>query len=375
MSSAATKLTCAWVNKKLDEYEQQENDDTIMLRAMISEIIDRLALEGLVYRQRFTPSMVGVDPSNRYGDGLDPERVHKLLLAIFKAGWSWDEVGQAICREVGHNEHEALAFQVELAIDSDEMLAPASPDTMKVFTLSCGHTTAALACVLAGAKAHLEDLQFLCFDGRLSLAKLRELQPKFAEAVDTGLEYKTIRHVVIELCPRLSTYVQEAYNLSHSAAQIETCFQVLRKVYFEAARHQKRDVTPPWDAIKKKIGATRPAHALHVAGYAAFVKAHVDKDGLLLQRIGAYLKSVPGKASVRGSLYATLAQQQCTDMPEYVEMVIKAMYKPREGELPKGWCQHPARLARHRCYRSKARAVREASCDHDEGSHEGLGQR
>ena len=69
MSAAATKLTCAWVNKKLDEYEQQENDDTIMLRAMISEIIDRLALEGLVYRQRFTPSMVGVDPSNRYGDG------------------------------------------------------------------------------------------------------------------------------------------------------------------------------------------------------------------------------------------------------------------------------------------------------------------
>lgn len=250
--SQALKDVFVWVHKKLDEYEQVDNDDRVMLRALISEIIDRLAKENLVYLQRFLPQMVGVDPTNRYGDGLDPERVHKLLLAIFRAGWSWDEVRQAICREVGHNEQDAMTFQVELSIDSDDMLAPAQPENMKVFTLSAGHTTATLACFKAGVKVHLEDLQFLCHEGRLSLAKLRELQPKYAEAVDMGLEYKVIRHAVIEQCPRLSGYVQEAYNLSHSAAQIETCFQVLRKVHFEAARYQRLDATPPWDTIKKR---------------------------------------------------------------------------------------------------------------------------
>jgi hypothetical protein len=151
-----------------------------------------------------------------------------------------------------------------------------------------------------------------------------------------GLEYKVIRHVVIEHCPRLSGYVQEAYNLSHSAAQIETCFQVLRKVHFEAARYQRLDATPPWDTIKKKkIGATRPAHSHHVDGYAAFVKAHVDTDGELLRRISTYLKSVPVKASVKGSLYSALAEIKCHETPEYIEMVVKAMYNPGKAAFRK----------------------------------------
>ena len=97
----------------------------------------------------------------------------------------------------------------------------------------------------------MEELQVLCHDGCLSLAKLRELQPGYAQAVDTGLEYKTIRYCIYQACPRLSVYVQEAYNLMHSAAQIETRFQVLRKVHVEASRYQLRNSPPPWGAIKK----------------------------------------------------------------------------------------------------------------------------
>ena len=115
----------------LDEYEKVDNNVKIMLRAVISEIIDRLMVDGFVYMQRWVPQMCGVDPTNRYGDGLDPERVNKLLLAIFRAGWSWEEAKQAICREVGPKEQTALDFQVELSLDSDEMIAPVNVDNMK----------------------------------------------------------------------------------------------------------------------------------------------------------------------------------------------------------------------------------------------------
>ena len=97
-NAAKLKDACSYVNGKLDEYEKVDNNDKIMLRAVISEIIDRLMVDGFVYMQRWLPQMCGVDPANRYSDGLDPERVHKLLLAIFRAGWSWEEVKQAICR-------------------------------------------------------------------------------------------------------------------------------------------------------------------------------------------------------------------------------------------------------------------------------------
>ena len=76
--------------------------------------------------------------------------------------------------------------------------------------------------------------------------------------MDMGLECKTIRYAIVLAHPRLSGYVQEAYNLMHSAAQIEPCFQVLRKVHVEAARYQLRSSTPPWDAIKRKSEPRAP---------------------------------------------------------------------------------------------------------------------
>lgn len=336
-TTVSIKEIASKINYILDQHENDEvgDDDKPMIRAMISTIMRLLMDTNWSYSQAFPWSMVGVDPSNRYGDGLDPERVHKLILAIFSAGWCVEETSMAVAREVDGNDSDAIDSNVQLAIDACDMLPPVNPQTLKVLTLSCGHTTAGLGCFGHGVTVHLAPLQKLCHEGRLSLAKLRELQPAYAEAVDKGLTYRVIRAPVIRACPRLPMYVQEAYNTSQQTAQRESCFQVLLKIHSEARRMQKAGHPPDWKSIATKVGNTRPDHAPHCGGYAAFIGQHVDNDGMILKRLGQCLKSVPIKATVRGSIFQALADQPLVGASEYVEAAALLMYDPGKASYVK----------------------------------------
>ena len=78
-------------------------------------------------------------------------------------------------------------FMRSLSAMSEGMLAAVDPDKMKVLSLCCSHMSAGLACAACGAGCANEQLAAIAQDGRLSLARLRELQPTMAEAVDVGL--------------------------------------------------------------------------------------------------------------------------------------------------------------------------------------------
>ena len=121
-------------------------------------------------------------------------------MTVFATGFVWEETTNAVAREIYPNDKkkEDIDMSIQLAIDSNDMLPPVDPDKIKILTLSNGHTTAGLGCFGHGVKVVMEELQFLCQDSRLSLAKLRELQPAYAEAVDKGLTYKVIRAVVLK---------------------------------------------------------------------------------------------------------------------------------------------------------------------------------
>jgi hypothetical protein len=236
----------------------------------------------------------------------------------------------AVAREIDPSlkKHDDIDMNIQLALDSNDMLPAVDPEQIKILTLSNGHTTSGLGCFGYGAKVGMEELQFLCHEGRLSLAKLREIQPVYAEAVDKGLTYKVIRSAVIKKCPRLAFYIQEAYNTTHQSAQYESCFQVVRKIHMDARRMQKSGKQPDWKTLATRIGSTRPAHAEHVHGYAAFVEKHVDEEGELLKRIGQNLKSVVQKAAVKGNLFKALSEQPMVDASEYLEAMLLLMYDP-----------------------------------------------
>jgi hypothetical protein len=329
---------CEWINSKIDEHEvKMDGGCKLMIRAMVAEIMRKLAQNDGSYEQAFQWWAVGVDPSNRYGDGLDPERVHKLIVAIFAAGFVWEETTNAVAREIDPNDKkkEDIDMNIQLAIASEDMLPPVDPDKIKILTLSNGHTTAGLGCFGHGVKVVLEELQFLCQDSRLSLAKLRELQPAYAEAVDKGLTYKVIRTAVLKRCPRLPFYVQEAYNTTHQTAQYESCFQVMRKIHMDARRMQQSGKSVDWKALATRVGSTRPSHAEQVHGYAAFVEKHVDEAGQLLNRLGQNLKSVAHKAAVRGANFKALAELPMVDAAEYVEAMVLLMYDPGDKRFYK----------------------------------------
>jgi hypothetical protein len=323
--------TATYINGRLDEYEGQTDCDRKMLRAVVGDMVRFASDAGWVYTQRYTWDMAGVDPTNRYGEGLDPERVHALTLAIFRAGWCDDEVRDALAREVldGDADDEAKKMNVHIAEESNGALPPVDVSKLKILTLSNGHTTSSLGCFGHGCITHNEELlKTLCHDGRFSLAKLRELQPNYANTVSEGLMYRVIRKELHSQCPRLAGYAQEALNMGQAVAQQETCFQVIRKVHSEAVKYQQKNKPIDFEAIKSSVGATRPTHAVHMDGYASFVANHVDVTGQLLTRISTYLKGVPFKASVKGLTFAAIATQKCLGAEEYIEALVKSHYCP-----------------------------------------------
>lgn len=87
MREQSLKDLCVWINDQFDEFELDENGKCkIALRAMVGNIVRRCVAEDWAYPCRMTWDMLGVDASNRYGDGLDAERVHKLILAFSRRG-------------------------------------------------------------------------------------------------------------------------------------------------------------------------------------------------------------------------------------------------------------------------------------------------
>ena len=238
-----------------------------------------------------------------------------------------------------------MSFRI--SAESNGTLPPVDTSQLKMLTLTNGHTTSTLGCLGHGCITYNEELLLkLCHDGRLSLAKLRELQPGYADAVVDGMMYRVIRKELHAACPRFAGYAQEALNMGQAVAQQEACFQVVRKVHAEAVKCQNAGKPIDFDSIKSRIGSTRPLHVSHMDGYDAFVQNHVDISGKLLTRMSTYLKGAPFKAIVKGSTYAALAEQKCLGAPAYIEAAFEIGVHPWKGHVCEKWRKHFARQQR-----------------------------
>ena len=220
-------------------------------------------------------------------------------------------------------------MNASLSEDSDGLLPKLDADRLKIAALAGSHTTFTFGAVAMGCTTLEAELQsLLALGGKLSLAKLRERSPPYADAVEQGVLYTVIRKEVFRGAPRLAQYVQESYNMGQAAAQQESTFQVIRKVHKDAARFQGAGGQVPWTLLCRRIGSTRPLHAQHLEGYAKFVETHVDEGGKLLERVSLVLKRSIQKADVKGALLAALGEQKCIGAREFVEAVFITLLLP-----------------------------------------------
>ena len=316
------------INQKIAAYRAAKPEQG-QLRLLADELMKLLRSADLVYTQRASPKFVNVHPSNRHGDGLDVGEVQGLLATILSAGWSWEETGKALAVEMPpldtpeNKRHQE--FISKLHGRSAGMLATPDPEQLKVLSLCCSHTTAGLACIAGSALCANERLGAIAQDGRFSLAKLREIQPLMADAVDRGLEWAVIRWPVERRCPELLPLLSEAGNMQQAAARQESEWQVILLLHKSAAG--AAPAQPDWKGLAQKVASTRPAHADHVEGYANFVRVHAGGiKGQVLQEVGAFLKCQPQKRKVRGATFAALAGVELPTAPHYVPAMVKAMY-------------------------------------------------
>lgn len=325
------------INEKIAAYNGAAPDQG-RLRLLADELMSLLRDADLVYTQRFQPKFVNVHSSNRHGDGLDAGEVQSLLATILSGGWSWDETGKALGVQmppVGTPENKLQKeFMMRLHDRSQGLLATPDPEQVQILSLCCSHTTAGLACVAGSAVCANERLEAICQNGRFSLAKLREIQPLMADAVDRGLQFTIIRWPVEQKCPELMALLSEAGNMQQAAARQESEWQVILLMHRQAAATPDLD----WGRMVAKVASTRPAHADHVEGYAKFVRVHAGgREGQVLEEVGAYMKHMAHKRRVRGATFAALAEVELPMAPHYIPAMLKAMYAApgkfvKEGE-------------------------------------------
>ena len=146
-------------------------------------------------------------------------------------------------------------------------LAPVQKDSIRLGSLTLGHTNLGLRCIQAGAPS---SVPLLSRDGRMCLDKIEARDPDVAKAVQQGLHWKVLRWVMRVRYPKLLDIIQAAGN---SQAQ-----RPIHEVQGIAAMHRAAASSqePDWESIKRAVLRTLPPWADDVDSLIAFA---VSKSG------------------------------------------------------------------------------------------------
>ena len=337
---ATVEASVARVAPEINMYISAHEEQPGGLRHLADTIMAMLAANNLTFRQHLQPSMVGVHPDNRYGDGLSPADVHDLLDAIVVSGWSWAETTKAMAVEMpppGIHADSIKSFNENLADSANGLLAPAQTDLMKAVSITCGHTNAGLRAVLASCKAVHTTIAGP--DGRLSMASLMEKAPEMHRAAQIGLEWTVIRWELVRAChPRLLGLLQEAGNLGQKAARQESEWQCIMKAHQAATRQQAVGKCVDWKRVADGLCRYAPDLRDGAAALCKFVEMWAGGvDAPALRDIDAYVKQVQAKRRIKPAFFAALANLPLADAPLYIRAVLKAMYSAPEKHVKDGF--------------------------------------
>ena len=309
------------------------------LIALADDILDVLDKHGLIVETQLSPKFVGVHPMNRKGVGLIFADVFKLLKAIFLSEWSWRELGNALSLQlppVGDKEGDAMRRKnSELAQQSDGHLADTAEKDIQSVTLTCGHTNATLRCLLYGTKCP-DRKHPLNHDGRLSLAKLNELRPRYYNATQVGIKFRQLRWEVQKHVPEAIRYLIEADNIVHQNARQDSEFTVIREIIARSQEQPPSD-DAEWTELANAVGMYRPLHEAHCGDYCTWVRI-VKNPADAIANIEGFVKQLHNPRSVRGALWSAIAANFLEQAPEYATGLLKATFATEKHE---GWRVSP----------------------------------
>ena len=257
--------------------------DGVGLQKTWKNIQDVLSKHNLVSTLVIPCDQVGVHPSNRDGFGVAHRDVHRLLNLVAEVGYDENQVC-AWCIEVNHLEEPMVTkFNEDLVRQSGGAI-PAFPHPPRYASLSASHTNQMLRACLHQCP-HQDNERVLTCEGLLDMSKITAQDPALARAVNEGIRWRVVSHVVAMEIPTLPRVIQSAMNAAQAIARAEHEFQIFRRISNEVA-----DPTVKWNDIKAKLLASKPLCALACPHMFSFLSKFGRGHGLI-EKVEDRLKS------------------------------------------------------------------------------------
>ena len=116
------------------------------------EALELCRASRLLRKQQLPSSYVVVHPRNRYGDGIVPEQVNKLVDAFANHGFSLNEIGLPLASEVPPAANprggEVKVFNEAIVKDAQGALPPIAEEEYSVVSVAKSHSSMASRCVI-----------------------------------------------------------------------------------------------------------------------------------------------------------------------------------------------------------------------------------
>ena len=263
-----------------------------------------LKAEGLLYVMRINCRLIGFDPSNRDKVGGNQQDVQALISAIKKAGWSDAAVAHATCVEINPGSTDVEEFNRKFSEGAP--LMQVKPGSISFGSLSCGHNNYGQRAILASCP-HPDPA--VTKDGRLSIDKIRESDPRYAEAVEEGMTWKVLRHEVRQRYPEALRIIQAARNVFGHVQRQTTIVQGLKQMHNMASAFQSLQRAVDWEEVKRSVLDTQPPFAADIDFLINFLigKSGGVADPHLDEYVVAHRMYVASSRRVPGELFAVLA--------------------------------------------------------------------
>jgi len=217
------------VDQAIQDIIRRANTKDAPVVRLRDEAFRLLRTSKLSYKARFHSLQVGFNPRNRSQVGVEPQENPKRLHKYKRSGWSNVECANAAATERAPGARgDALEKKnIEVVEQSGGMLAEVQPQSLRIFTITCGHTNQAIRAAVAGIKS--DDAE-LTLDGKLHPPTICGDDDLYLEAMTNGMEWTVICWQVEQKYPALIDLIIEADNVPVTAARKDNIIERLFKI-------------------------------------------------------------------------------------------------------------------------------------------------
>lgn len=240
----------------------------------------------LAWFTHIDPDFVHVHDKNRDGYGCSSSDVHQLCDDILDVGFNPLEP-KPICAELSPDDVVRVqAFNEKLAKKANDTcpLAPIQPGSVKFGSLASSHLNQVLRLFKSCSKHDESRHPSLCQNGHLNPDSLKHHDKDFSEAVNRGLQWLVISHVVMHAFPILGQLIQESSNTANQMARREGELQLARRIFniWKDTQSINPSTSLTFNDMKEQILRSRPAAAPSAPYLFAFVMKFGGGDSAVL---------------------------------------------------------------------------------------------